>query len=545
MALLDEYRVGEDGAWSDREAAHLLRRAGFGGSIPEREAAVGNGSQEAFRAAIAGLVDYLPDDPNLDAPSGVGVWGGPFAALPDGDTDEGNTKNPTEIMWLSSHLFYRLRFTSQPLQEQFGQFLHDHFVSEFWKVYQGVERFQGGCVDVRAKTAELLLQQNTLLRRIGIDDFRETLIQISRDPAMLFYLDNVVNGAGAGRAQENYAREIMELFSMGVDNYSENDVREIAKCFTGETLPNIRDCDGGFGAPDAFEYGFRDGNHEPGEKVVFGQIVTEDMTGGELPQVVDLILSKVSVQPSVQGLPAPYNNLPAAAVYMSWKLLRWFVNQNVALDPPADAVLELADYMRGTDTGDFPQRRYPYDLRACMYKLLSSRYFFGEANYFSIVKTPADFAAMLVRILDIDYYRGIYGDGPANRMEWMGMRLFDAPDVSGWRQGRRWINAEYLAERINFVERITSWYVSDEWIDDLQVLNGGSLQPADHAGILDYFIDLLVQDDLEVWAPGSRTLLLGYMAEVADRFDDTDRRFQVQVRGIMYFLMSLPVWQMK
>ena len=92
------------------------------------------------------------------------------------------------------------------------------------------------------------------------------------------------------------------------------------------------------------------------------------------------------------------NDLPAAAVYLSWKILRWFVNQNISLDPPDPAVLELADYMRGSDGAAYPQRRYPYDLRACMRRLFLSQFFYSPENYFAITKTPADFCVMGLRI---------------------------------------------------------------------------------------------------------------------------------------------------
>src|SRR5690606_631532 len=87
----------------------------------------------------------------------------------------------------------------------------------------------------------------------------------------------------------------------------------------------------------------------------------------------------------------------ATAVHMSWKILRWFLNQNVNLDPPDLIVLELADYMRGSDDADYPMRRYPYDMRACLRKLFLSRFFYDSSNYFSIVKTPADYCVSTLR----------------------------------------------------------------------------------------------------------------------------------------------------
>ena len=555
MAFMDEYLVGEDGAWSDLEAAHLWRRAAFGATPAELQEAVGDGSQESLYAAVDRLVDVLPEDPHLDAPSSPGRWGGPLAGLPNrapGDEEppaEAEVKSPRYDRHLEAHLFYRMFYTSQPFQEQFNLFLQDHFVTEFGKVRQVIEERQPSLNSYEA-TCGLLLEQNRLLREIGLDDFRETLIQISRNASMLIYLDNWLNGAGNGRAQENYAREIMELFSMGVDNYSEEDVREIAKCLTGETLDGIRDD----GSPDAFTYRFRPGNHARGNKKVFGATITENLNGGELIQVIDLILTRRGVKPDVSGLAAPYNDLPATAVYLSWKILRWFLNQNISLDPPDPVVLELADFMRGSDDAAYPLRRYPYDLRACMRRLFLSKCFYNSEHFFTINKTPADFcvgglrlaqAAAMVPPEDFDYERGIWWDAPIDRMRKMGMTLFNPPNVSGWRHGRPWINAEYLLNRYQFLERTAQRFVTDEAIDDLILINGGVLDPTDNVGMRDYFLKVILQDDIDVWAPGAKEGMITFLTDQAAESDWPTGRFRQQVRGLIFLMMSLPMWQMK
>lgn len=550
MALLDPYEVGVDGPWSSVQAAHLLRRAGFGGIPSEITAAVGDGSQLAMEQAVDALVDFQPEDPLLDGPPGPDNFGGSLASLPNDDSNEGKTRNPVDLRSLAAHLFYRMFFTSQPFQEQFNLFLHDHFVSTYARVEQVIQQFQS-TLDRRVTASRILLDQNKLLREIGIDSFRETLIQISREPAMLIFLDNWVNGLGVGRAQENYAREVMELFSTGVDNYSEEDIREIAKCLTGETLPNFRDD----GAPDAFDYGFRIGNHVRGSKTVFGVEITEDTTGGELEQVVDLILARVSVKPDVSALEAPYNTLPAAAVHMSWKLLRWFLNQNLELDPPDPVVLEFADYMRGTDDAAFPMRRFPYDLRACMRKLFLSKVFHDTSNYFSIVKTPVDFCVSALKYSQAAVGRGpdtfdynpqfFGGESPVNRMRDMGMELFNPQDVSGWRHGLPWINAEYLLNRYAFVESNLLRAPTDPEVNALSTANGGFLDPENHAAMLQYFVDLIIQDDLETWAPGATAELMAFLAEAASTIFNTETRFETQIRGLIFLLMSTPMWQMK
>lgn len=550
MALLDQYEVGVDGPWTAREAAHLLRRAGFSATADEIAVAVGDGSQAAMEAAVDALVDVLPEDPHLDAPGGPGGWGGPIATLPSDDSLEGRTRNPMDIQSLNAHFYYRMFFTSQPLQEQFGLFLHDHFVSTLLRVDMVDRQYQGNLGAPR-RAVGLLQNQNYLLRRIGLESFRETLLQITREPAMLIFLDNWTNGAGAGRAQENYAREIMELFTMGVDNYSEEDVREIAKCLTGETMPNYRD----EGAPDAYDYGFRVGNHVAGNKSVFGIVVTEDFTGGETEQVIDLILSRVSVKPDVTGLAAPFNTLPASAVHMSWKILRWFLNQNLSLEPPDPIVLEMADYMRGNDSGAYPLRRFTYDFKASLRTLFLSKHFYDPDNFYAIVKTPADWVTSVLKSVqstlgrapeaityNSDYSRT---ENPSRRLRTMGMELYNPLDVSGWRHGLAWINADYLLQRYEFIDAIIRRFTPEVEVDALNLVNGGFLDPTDPEGLVDFLLEEFLHDDVEIWAPGARQELINYAIDVANSTNNTTARFRNQMRGLMLLIMSLPVWQMK
>ena len=248
MGLMDEYQVGIDGPWGDEEASHLYRRAGFGATPAERAAVVGGGAQQDLRNAVDALVNFAPSDPHLDRPAGTGtgVQGDPLADLPDDLSDLGQVKTPIGLRAMQGHWLYRMRYTSQPLQEQYTLFLHDHMVSEYAKVSDGIQneavfgndgsamgqQCTGGTLapdPLRRNriVTELMLTQNYRYRMTGMDDFRQLLLDISRNPCMLIYLDNMLNLKG--RPQENFAREVMELFSMGVDNYSENDVQEVAK----------------------------------------------------------------------------------------------------------------------------------------------------------------------------------------------------------------------------------------------------------------------------------------------------------------------------
>lgn len=531
MGLLDEYQVGTDGPWGSEEAAHLYRRAAFGGTPQERAAAVGDGSSLAFANAIDALVDFLPDDPALDIAAGTAdpTYGDPIPDLPDAPAFEEDdlgaelaaVKHPITHRQLQAHWLYRMRYTSQPLQEQLVLFLHDHMVSHFGTtrsfISTTVNLGNDGSVDGQRCTtgslapdptrrdtwaAELTLNQNYLFRRTGGNAYRDLLINVTRDPMMLIYLDNVVNKKG--KPQENYAREVMELFSMGEGNYSEQDIREIAKSLTGETIyawhsGSKRAC----GFDFSLAYGFDADIHEPGNKFVFGQTIPEDNTGQEAIAVIDLILNKTAINPPAAQFPSGYQNLPATAVYMSWKLLTWFVSHDIQLLPTPDpVVLELADYMRGTDNAAYPYRRFPYDIKACLRKIFASRYFFDASNRFVMHKTPVEYIVTALKALDLDE---LYSNsrGPTDYLEDMGMELFEPPDVSGWKHGQAWTSSGNLLERFQYAKRLAYTLLDSgtEYgaykLSTYLVTGGGPIQTYDdHGGMVQFINDRMFQGSL-------------------------------------------------
>jgi uncharacterized protein (DUF1800 family) len=559
MALLDEYQVGIDGPWGPDQVAHLWRRAGFGALPEERDALAGPGDQAAFQAAVDTLIDFLADDPHLDqaAGSGTGTYGDPFADLPNDSTDLGRIKRAESKRDLSAHWLYRMRYTSQPLQEQLALFLHDHMVSEFTKVNGGLplayitgndgsaagQPCSSGTLppDDNGKTkkcAALMKEQYDLFRHTGADDFRQLLIDITRNPAMLLYLDNQRNVNG--RPQENYAREVMELFSMGVGNYSEQDVQSIAECLTGERMPFLYSCPNDFSSA----YGFDSIRHEAGNKTVFSQTVTFSNSGGETTQVIDLILNKVSINPAVSGLANPYNDLPAPAVYISWKLLNWFVSHDIVLLPaPDDVVLELADYFRGSD-GNSSGRRYPFDVRAALRKIFRSKFFFSSENLLAMYKNPADFVITALRMLELPE-SFTNGAGPVVRMQLMGMDLLEPPNVAGWEHGKSWISSGSLIQRYNYANRISEVVLAgaggDAYANALLQANGGPIaDETDHENMIEYFRDRLLQTTI---SQEEHDLLIDFLVNVPGA--NAQQRLTRKVRGIIHVMMSMPACQLK
>jgi hypothetical protein len=246
----------------------------------------------------------------------------------------------------------------------------------------------------------------------------------------------------------------------------------------------------------------------------------------------------------VSGLAAPYNTLPATAVYMAWKLLRWYVNHEVSLDPPAPEVLEFAHYLRGTDNAAYPQRRYPYDMRAALRKLFLSRYFHDPAQRLAMYKTPADFVTMALRTLDsADLFA--YEFGPGVQMVLMGQILFQPPNVSGWQHGRSWITSSSLVQRYNYAYYLTEVILqgpqADARIDGLLAANGGPIPAVDsHDDIIDYYRERLVQAPLTT---EERDLLRQLLVEMPGG-NDTEL-FRNRVRGLIHVMLSMPITQLK
>lgn len=517
MALLDQYL----GAWTGAEAAHLARRCTFGAPPDKLSAIVAQG----MSAAVDAMVDYSPVDQPLEDS---------IAALPS-DEHNDKIKNPQRINELEGWWLYRFAHSSAPLQQQFALFLHDHFVSEYGKVSANVtnsvntgnDGSVGGQVcnqgvlgiapDPLRKTAivlRLLRDQHNLFLTRGHGSFREMLIAITRDPAMLIYLDNRLNIKG--KPQENYAREIMELFSMGVGNYSEDDVRNVARAFTGETIRNA--CKDNW----PYDYFFDAAKHDTGtDKKIFGTTLTPSTPpSDDSIKVIDLILNRIS-----KSTISPAHSLyPTTALYMAWKLVNWFVSQNVAITHPV--VAELGSfYFSNTSGGGFA-----YNTREALRKLLKSQFFYDASNRFNMYKHPVDYMVTALRNLGMDEPR--YAGTAAYSLRDMGMRLFEPPTVEGWHHGASWVNSGNLIARFNYADRLSSTSVlPDSGIDLVGFTSNDS--------IMDFFASRLLLDPLTA---DERAVFNSMFSKITTSGVAGLRR---RVRAALHLTMTMPRYQLK
>ena len=376
--------------------AHLMRRAGFGAPREELEARVAKG----YETTVEELLDPEAHSiPSIDE----GVM---FRHYPEWEIPGANSA-PGQAHWM-----YRMINTQRPLEEKMTLFWHMVFATGNAKVDNGNE----------------MLAQLAMFRKRGMGDYRELLVELAKDPAMIYWLDNNQNHKDA--PNENWGRELLELFSMGQGNYTEKDVFECSRAFTGWTLkPKIpRFPYNRF--PWYFEYRLED--HDDGEKVFLGQ---RGRFNGE--DIINIIVRQ-----------------PATARFIARHLYNFFVADEVQVPswldvPPRDpvAVNILGDAFVSSG----------YDIRSTLRVLFNSEFFKDEAAWFARVKSPAEVVAGTMRLIrDHQSLRpGMIAIG--QEPGYQGQDLLDPPSVEGWHTGQEWIDSGSLLRRINFVaDRISN-----------------------------------------------------------------------------------------
>ena len=371
--------------------AHLLRRAGFGASRNEIEARAAQG--------YGNVVDELlnpGDEPGVEEDL-------MYRAYPSYIDKNAIQTSQTEIV-------YRMINSKYQLQEKMALFWHTILCSGDNKV------------DNELSTTA----QYDNFRDKGMGNFKDLLLWLSTDPAMLFYLDNTENHKVA--VNENYGRELLELFSLGVGmdgefNYTEDDVKACARAFTGWNLAPLMPEEPYGRTP--FQFRYDPGDHDDGEKTFLGET---GCWNGE--DIVEIICKQ-----------------PAAARFVSRKLYDWFV----ADEPPVPA-WRLAE-PRDMEAIKVLEQAYfdsGYEISAMLRALFTSDFFKAEAAHFAKVKSPMDVVIGTIRMVQ-DHTEPKPGLlSVAMEPKYMGLDMLQPPTVEGWHMGSEWINSGSLIDRINF-----------------------------------------------------------------------------------------------
>jgi len=400
--------------WSYDRAAHLLERAGFGGTPEEIQRLADMTPEQAVRH----LVRYQDVDNSQLQPfdeSGIFEPGiDPFPPSRPATTDQAKAKGEAlgvkvkpagnrRMQPVVNKFFYWLRAsrletqrvaywwanrmltTNRPLEEKMALFWHGHFANNEEKV----------------RDYRKMLQQLQLFQRDATGNFRDLMISVGEDPAMLAFLDAGVNVKGA--PNENFAREIMELFTMGVGNYSEKDIREAARAFTGWNFVDLN-------------FQMNPAQHDDGVKTVLGQ--TGDFDG---VAVIDVILQQ-----------------PVTAEFMAAKLYRFFVRQDIT----PETKKALGDVLRKSN----------YEIAPLLETMFLSTDFYSPPSYATHIKSPVELVVSTYKKLGLKEVPGVPDFNEVTAT--LGQHLFYPPTVAGWAQGRAWITPGLLIERGNFAQDV-------------------------------------------------------------------------------------------
>src|SRR5438874_5881987 len=361
---------------------HLLRRTTMGYTPAQLDAALSDG----FNKTINRLIETAPAEPPTLAASNAP--GGRFAI---GELQQ----------WWINHMLT----TPTPFAERMTLFWHGHFTSDYRK----------------AADDTFMYWQNLTWRRMATTDLRSMLMQVTTDPAMLRYLD-LATSTGQN-PNENYSRELMELFTMGAGNYTEDDVREGAKALAGWQLPQ----------PDSIATVMVDKNNNLTRRLpVFSSQKTGVFNPRRSYRGSITYLGKAG-QLDTQGVIDRILAQPATAPFIANKVAQHFVTAR----PGASYVKSLGDTFR----------RSKYDIKTLMRAVFTSPEFAADSSYRSLVKTPTEFMVHGARVLGLASLSKLI----ANAGSGMGQSLFDPPDVNGWPNNESWISSNTVVERVNFV----------------------------------------------------------------------------------------------
>ncbi len=356
--------------------AHLFRRASFGATRDELEAALARG----YEATVEELL-HPEAQPDVEEDLIFRYYV---------DMKEARQIDPGQAYWV-----YRMINTKRPLEEKLTLFWHALFATGFAKLNH----------------TKVMLNQMAMLRRNCLGNFRTLLLELSKDPAMIFWLDNQENTKTVHN--ENYGRELLELFSMGIGNYTEDDVKNCARAFTGWSIKNPIPGAQPYGRFD-WEFEFRPDLHDYGEKVFLGE--RGNLDGAD---IVDIIVRQ-----------------PATARFIAYRLHKFFVSDT----PDEAAIAELAEAYLSSQ----------YDMRTVLRTLFMSDSFRSEKACYAKVKSPAEHVVGVMRLVEDFTFPKLGIREIAMETRYMGQDLMNPPSVEGWHTGKEWIDTGILVERINF-----------------------------------------------------------------------------------------------
>jgi uncharacterized protein (DUF1800 family) len=368
------------------EARHLLSRTSFAGDWEQIQAL----TRMEYDEAVSLLLEGTRTSSTVPPPKWVDDRPLLYISLrffPRIKTHRILTQRAARSREAKTWWFREMIRTDSPLTERMTLFWHNHFTSSIQKVRSPV----------------LLYHQNQLLRKHALGNFREMTHAVARDPAMIIYLDNASNVKG--KPNENFARELLELFTLGEGHYTERDIKECARAFTGWSIDR-----------KAVTFQFIPQRHDAGPKEFMGR---KGNFGGD--EIIDIIFEQ-----------------PRTAKHMTERLWREFVSET----PDPAEVRRLAGIFRDND----------YEIKPLMFALLTSRAFRDRRNHGTMIKSPVELIIGTIRMLE--WQPGnVYGLTVHSRK--LGQDVLNPPNVKGWPGGKAWITSDTLGMRYELLDRFT------------------------------------------------------------------------------------------
>lgn len=440
--------------------AHLLRRAGFGPTAEDLERCLAQGYERTVEELLA--PESVEESPALAEDL-------LYRYLPDASAE---SRAP------AAYLMYRMINTRRQLQEKMALFWHGLFATARSKV--------------RIWT---MAAQYEMLRQHALDPFADVLLALSKDPAMIIWLDN--KDSTKDNLNENYGRELLELFAMGIGNYTEADVKSSARAFTGWTVKPLYPAQP-FGYFDA-EFAYDDTIHDSGEKTFLGE--TGPWNGEDIIRIVV--------------------GHPATARFIATRLHAFFV----ADEPDAAEIGYLAEAFSRTGG----------NVREVLRALFLSDFFRSERRLFARIKMPAELVAGTVRLSGDYRFPGPGLDRLAAASNYMGQELLNPPSVKGWDGGLAWINTGLLMERVNFAAQELGDSTKPGVQELVNALGSGSAACSPERAVDEA---LAFAGPLRA-APGTRSALVRHVARDGDLAFATDADRQTSAERIAELLQLI------
>jgi uncharacterized protein (DUF1800 family) len=439
--------------------AHLLRRAGFGPAPGE----VSTRLEAGYEASVMELVEFRGVDDGL-------------AEL---DHLVGGLLDFNQIDEVRTWWVYRMVHSRRPLVEKLSLFWHGHFATGVGKV----------------GNPPMMAQQNQLFREHGLGSFTELLLRVARDPAMLTYLDGASNKKA--HPNENFAREVMELFTIGVGHYTEKDVQEAARAFTG------------WGLKDGV-FAFNAADHDDGSKTFLGHYGNLD--GADVLRILA--------------------EHPATVERLCGKLFAFFAYPN----PSKETLSPLEETWKQSKGS----------VREVVRALFLSQAFSSARAWRALIKSPAEYVIGSIRALG----GTVTPRAVVPLMARMGQDLFNPPSVKGWDGGAAWISTSTLFERFNFAASLTTQRGGEgtSHVDPETLLR--KVTPTSHSDLLDHVLDPLLDGDVS--AP-TRSAFLTYLGTPEPDpkhpgatlpFSWDPRMVDEKLRGLLHLVLSSPEYQL-